>query len=91
MKIQIAKKMLNLLAVFAVILVCWSAAVFACEPECPDCWSGDDCDVYDCDPNQECCGGSCITACTGCQSCDGSSCADDDDNCPPAFSSCCLL
>ena len=42
MKIQIAKKMLNLLAVFAVILVCWSAAVFACEPECPDCWSGDD-------------------------------------------------
>jgi len=70
-----------LLAVFAAVLVCWSAAVFACEPECPDCWSGDDCDVYDCDPNQECCGGSCITACTGCQSCDGSSCADDDDNC----------
>jgi len=72
MKKQIAKKMLNLSVVFAVVLVCWSAAVFACDPECPDCWSGDDCDVWEgCDP-----------ACTGCETCNEScECEDDDDNC----------
>ena len=39
MKMRTAKKMLNLSLVFAMVLVCRSAVVFACEPQCPDCWS----------------------------------------------------
>ena len=81
MKIQIAKKMLNLLAVFAVILVCWSAAVFACEPECPDCWSGDDCDVWECGSGN-CCGGSCCSnQCCNDACCDEGQCCGDGGEC----------
>ena len=61
------RKAFNLSAVFAAVLVCWSAAVFAtgpgsCDP-CyvwdPDANGGEGGCVWDCDGNQECCGDEC--------------------------------
>jgi len=63
---QEKKELLNMLVIFAVVLLCFCAVATACPPpECPDCriWNGNRC-VWDCSYGQSCCDDACYNPST---------------------------
>jgi len=78
------KESLNVLVIFAIVLLCFSAVATACPPpQCNPCytWNGERC-VWDCSTGQTCCGGSCCS-----NECCNDTCCNPGDNC--CNNSCC--